>query len=97
MDIYQGRERHSTVEQTHRTVQRINEALGNKQYCSAAFLDISQASDKVWRNGLPYKLKLCKIKRFSRQRLGRMSSAMLRRVAFVRTDYRKNLAPSLSR
>jgi hypothetical protein len=37
------RQRHSTIEQTHRIIQRINEALENKQYCSAAFLDISQA------------------------------------------------------
>jgi hypothetical protein len=41
------RQKHSTIEQTHRIVQRINEALENKQYCSAAFLDISQAFDKV--------------------------------------------------
>jgi hypothetical protein len=38
-------------------VQRINEALGNKQYCSAAFLDISQAFNKVWHTGLLYKLR----------------------------------------
>jgi hypothetical protein len=44
------------MEQTHRIVQRINEALENKQYCSAAFLDISQAFDKVWHTGLLYKL-----------------------------------------
>jgi hypothetical protein len=50
------RQRHSTVEQTHQIVQRINEALENKQYCSAAFLDISQAFDKVWHTGLLYKL-----------------------------------------
>jgi hypothetical protein len=31
------RQRHSTIEQTHRIVQRINEALEYKQYCSAAF------------------------------------------------------------
>jgi hypothetical protein len=31
------RHRHSTIEQTHRMVQRINEALEHKQYCSAAF------------------------------------------------------------
>jgi hypothetical protein len=37
-------------------VQRINDALENKQYCSAAFLDISQAFDKVWHIGLLYKL-----------------------------------------
>jgi hypothetical protein len=35
----------------------MNEALENKQYCSAAFLDISQAIDKVWHTGLLYKLR----------------------------------------
>jgi hypothetical protein len=49
------RQRHSTTEQTHPIIQRINEALENKQYCSAAFLDISQAFDKVWHTGLLYK------------------------------------------
>jgi hypothetical protein len=51
------RQRHSTIEQTHRIVQWINEALENKQYCSIAFLDISQAFDKVWHTGLLYKLR----------------------------------------
>jgi hypothetical protein len=51
------RQRHSTIEQTHRIVQRINEALENKQYCSTAFLDISQAYNKVWHTGLLYKLR----------------------------------------
>jgi hypothetical protein len=46
------RQRHSTIEQTHRIVQRIKEALENKQYCSAAFLDVSHAFDKVWHTGL---------------------------------------------
>jgi hypothetical protein len=49
------RQRHSTIEQTHRIVQRINEALENKQYCSAEFFDISQAFDKVWHSGPLYK------------------------------------------
>jgi hypothetical protein len=40
------KQRHSTI-QTHRIMQRINEALENKKYCSAAFLDISQTFDKV--------------------------------------------------
>jgi hypothetical protein len=40
-------QRHSTIEQTHRIVQRINEALERKQYCSAALLDITQAFDNV--------------------------------------------------
>jgi hypothetical protein len=35
------RQRHCTVGHTHRIVRRIIEALENKQYCSAAFLDIS--------------------------------------------------------
>jgi hypothetical protein len=51
------RQRHSTIEQTHRKIQRINEALENKQYCSAAFLDISLATDKVWHNQLLNKLR----------------------------------------
>jgi hypothetical protein len=50
------RQRHCTIEQTHGIVQRLNEALENKQYCSAAFLDISQAFDKVWHTGILYKL-----------------------------------------
>jgi hypothetical protein len=44
-------------EQTHCVVQRIHKALETKQYYSAAFLDISQAFDKVWHTGLLYKLQ----------------------------------------
>jgi hypothetical protein len=51
------RQSHSIIERMHRIVQRINEALENKQYCSAAFSDISQAFDKVWHTGLQYKLR----------------------------------------
>jgi hypothetical protein len=51
------RQRHSTIEQTHRMVQRINEALENKKYCSAAFLDISQAFDKLWHTGPSVQVK----------------------------------------
>jgi hypothetical protein len=50
------RRRHSTIDQTHRLVQRIHTALDFKQYF-AAFLDISQAFDKVWHAGLLYKLR----------------------------------------
>jgi hypothetical protein len=46
------RQRHSTIEPRHGIVRRINEALENRQYCSAAILDIYQAFDKVWRTGL---------------------------------------------
>jgi hypothetical protein len=51
------RQRHSTIEQTHRIVQRVNEPLENTQYYSAAFLDISQAFNKVWHTGLLYKIR----------------------------------------
>jgi hypothetical protein len=51
------RRRHSTIEQTHRIVHRINKAFEQKENCSAAFLDISLAFDKVWHTGLLYKLR----------------------------------------
>lgn len=51
------RSQHGTIEQVHRIVNIINKAFEKKMYCSAAFLDISQAFDKVWHEGLQYKLK----------------------------------------
>jgi hypothetical protein len=51
------RPKHSTIEQTHRFIRVLNDALDNSQYCSAAFLDISQAFDKFWHTGLLYKLR----------------------------------------
>ena len=35
----------------------ISQTLEKKKYCSAVFLDIQQAFDKVWHEGLLYKLK----------------------------------------
>lgn len=32
--------------------------MENKEYCSAAFLDVSQAFDRVWYDGLLYKIKI---------------------------------------
>jgi hypothetical protein len=49
------RPKHSTIE-TH-LIRGINNAIDNRQYCSAAFLDISQAFDKVWHKGLLYKIR----------------------------------------
>lgn len=48
---------HGTPEQCHRVVKIITEALQRKMYCSAVFLDVQQAFDKVWHKGLLYKLK----------------------------------------
>ena len=46
------------MEQVHRIVNKIDQTLHGKEYCSAAFLDIAQAFDKVWHEGLLYKIKL---------------------------------------
>jgi retron-type reverse transcriptase len=40
-----------------RLVYKINDDLESKRYCSAAFIDISQAFDKIGHTGLLYKLK----------------------------------------
>lgn len=48
---------HSTVEQVHRVADKIRDALEKKQYCSAVFLDVQQAFDKVWHQGLLFKIK----------------------------------------
>jgi hypothetical protein len=49
--------KHSTIEQTHHIIRGINNAIDNRQYCSTAFLDISQAFNKVWHKGLLYKIR----------------------------------------
>ena len=51
------RRQHATIEQIHRVVSQVSKDLEEHRYCSAAFLDISQAFDKVWHTGLLYKLK----------------------------------------
>lgn len=51
------REHHSTIEQVHRVVRTINDCIEKKEFCSAAFLDVTQAFDKVWHLGLLYKIK----------------------------------------
>jgi len=38
-------------------VHNIHEDFQHKRYCTATFIDISQAFDKVWHPGLLYKLK----------------------------------------
>lgn len=51
------RNQHSTIEQVHRIVKEISNNLESKRYCSAVFLDVKQAFDKVWQVGLCHKLK----------------------------------------
>lgn len=52
------RQKYSTVEQVHRVTNVIRQNLEEGKYCSAAFLDVSQAFDKVWHEGLLFKIKL---------------------------------------
>jgi hypothetical protein len=51
------KQKHATIEKVHRITNVINVALENNKYCTAAFLDISQAFYKVWHEGLLYKIK----------------------------------------
>ena len=51
------RKQHSTIKQIHRITHNISQILEKKKYCSAVFLGIQQAFDKVWHEGLLYKLK----------------------------------------
>jgi hypothetical protein len=52
------RRMHGTIEQVHRVVKTASTALEEKKFCTAAFLDVKQAFDRVWHQGLYYKLKL---------------------------------------
>ncbi|KAL4090786.1 hypothetical protein QTP88_025561 [Uroleucon formosanum] len=53
------RNSHSTIHQLHRVVDVISTSLEKKLYCSCIFLDVAQAFDRVWHEGLQYKLKKC--------------------------------------
>jgi len=50
------RKAHSTIQQCHRLSDSINRALEEQELCSAVFLYISQAFDKVWHPGLLFKI-----------------------------------------
>ena len=51
------RNNHSTIEQVNKVFNVISNSIEKKKSCSAAFLDIQQAFDKVWHPGLLYKIK----------------------------------------
>ena len=58
------RQKHSTCDQVHRITNVIEKALEEKMICSAVFLDVSQAFDKVWHEGLLHKLRSILPKQF---------------------------------
>lgn len=47
---------HSTIDQVHRITNVIEKSLEEKMVCSALFLDMAQAFDRVWHTGLLHKL-----------------------------------------
>lgn len=51
------RSKHSTIDQVHRITDVIEKALEERKICSSLFLDVSQAFDKVWHEGLKIKLR----------------------------------------
>jgi len=48
---------HSTIHQTHRIIHETAKSLEGKRLCTAVFLDVTQAFNKVWHTGLLYKIK----------------------------------------
>jgi len=46
-----------TVEQVHRLTKHILQAFDDKEYCNAVFIDMQQAFDRVWHDGLLSKVK----------------------------------------
>ena len=48
---------HSSTHQIHRIVDKIASSFENKNFCPGVFLDVSQAFDRVWHDGLLFKLK----------------------------------------
>lgn len=50
------RQKYATIEQILRLTTKIHKEFEAKRYCSAIFLDISQAFDKVWHDGILFKI-----------------------------------------
>lgn len=50
------RAHHSTTDQLRRITSSILQSLERKEYCAAAFLEVAQAFDRVWHNGIAVKL-----------------------------------------
>jgi hypothetical protein len=52
------RSKHSTIDQVHRITSIIEKSLEEKQVCCTTFLDVAQAFDRVWHEGLLHKIEL---------------------------------------
>jgi len=51
------RQNHGTIEQVNRITSEILTAFEHREYCRAIFLDVSEAFDRVWLDGLMHKIK----------------------------------------
>jgi len=49
--------KHFSLHQIHRAVDIIASSLEQKHLCTGAFLDVTHAFDRVWHDGLLYKLR----------------------------------------
>lgn len=76
------REKHSTIDQVHRITNTIEKALEEKKVCSTIFLDVAQAFDKVWHEGLIYKLRNMLPKQF----VDLLQSYLTQRMFRIRQD-----------
>ena len=51
------RKEHGTIEQVHSVVNCISKAIDENEFCTAIFVDMAQAFDKVWQDGLLFQLR----------------------------------------
>jgi hypothetical protein len=58
------RRKYSTIQQCHQIINKIKTSLEGSEYCASVFLDVQQAFDKFWHDGLLYKLKTYLPERF---------------------------------
>jgi len=48
--------KHGAIEQVNRITTEIRTAFEHREYCTALFLDVAQAFDRVWLDGLMFKI-----------------------------------------
>ena len=72
------RENHSTIDQIHRITNVIEKSLEEKKVCTTIFLDVAQAFDKVWHEGLFCKLKMFLPRQYSELLISYLSERYFR-------------------
>lgn len=76
------REKHGTIEQVNRITSEIRTAFEHREYCTAIFLDVAQAFDRVWLDGLLFKI----IKLLPQNTHKLLKSYLYNRVFAIRCD-----------